>query len=349
MKNENMRSNLSFEEEKLRDSGLRKRFYSKLDKIENVLRENSYIVYIENKHLYDELIEIYTDNLEKYNEFYIKNVNRFKLLQEDIRRKKDQIPDDCWNKLQHLLEEIQFDLNVHDYERNKSTEFQMVKVKIKFNESLIDYYKLQTIDIAKKTYDNEPNLFYKEAYPLLHASITKKKQAVLNHEYFNINSFYDSFKDSVWDKHKEISEMYHNDHKHLDVFFPSSIKNYLENSVNNRILLDYKEMTNRDVDWGPFLIGSAYVLGISSLIGMVVFSIMESFKLAISYWFIFLLIVVPIYVVIFTMDSKRRSKNLDMIGSNRKKIEHIIEKTDRKFSVIKESVKKLEAEIHQLQ
>jgi len=66
-----------FEEHTLRDAYMRAAFFKKLAEIRSIQHSHTFLAYATHQHLFDELVALYEENLEKYQQCYVKNREAF--------------------------------------------------------------------------------------------------------------------------------------------------------------------------------------------------------------------------------------------------------------------------------
>lgn len=109
---------LAFEQEKLRDRDYREKFYAKLDEIKEVRQKHTYLAYATNHHLFEELRELYEQNLQAYEDCYHLNEQAYARLKSRARASYQSIHKSRYPELQQLYQDIEQALSAECYEQN---------------------------------------------------------------------------------------------------------------------------------------------------------------------------------------------------------------------------------------
>jgi hypothetical protein len=178
-----MIENLTFEKEKLRDTVLRKQFYELLDKIHLVQQKNSYLGYVENEQLFDNLVTVYKTSTGEYEKNYLPNYKKYKALKIDFENQKQDIHKEHWEELNNRLHEIETLLIIEDFNKNELTknlinEFVIdVKFyKVEFKKFIVPIEKLENFLVKTES------LIWAEDFDMLKSKIENYKGLVSGHK-----------------------------------------------------------------------------------------------------------------------------------------------------------------------
>ncbi len=109
---------IKFDEEKLRDTTWKDKFYQKLAEIRALQREDSYIQYATHREIVNELKEVYVQNLEHYQSYYQQPKEAFEDLCPRIDQLRSKLHPEHFTQLIDLQKEIEKLLAVNDYAIN---------------------------------------------------------------------------------------------------------------------------------------------------------------------------------------------------------------------------------------
>ena len=82
---------VQFDKNKIRDDNFQIKINEQLTKIDKVFEDNSFYSFRKNKCLYNQLIELYQENLEEYEKKYLGTLEQFNKLKHEIKENKDKI------------------------------------------------------------------------------------------------------------------------------------------------------------------------------------------------------------------------------------------------------------------
>jgi|GEM_PF-5299881 len=128
-----------FDPQKLRDTVYKERFYETLAKVKEVRKRNTFLSYALNRHLFDELQDIYNQNLTAYEACFEKNHLMFEELKKRCEAHVQQLHKQHKEKAQDLFDRIEQFLTVHTYTENKKAEPLLQKLDTHITQALNKY------------------------------------------------------------------------------------------------------------------------------------------------------------------------------------------------------------------
>jgi hypothetical protein len=110
---------MSFDQTKIRDASYREKFHQKLEEIKKVRNKNTFIDYALNQNLFDELGEIYQENLKAYRQHYQANQRKYERVRQLIETNKNDMHPLRYRRVERFYEEIEAALKEEDYQKNR--------------------------------------------------------------------------------------------------------------------------------------------------------------------------------------------------------------------------------------
>ena len=109
---------VAFEKEKLRDKDYRQKFYAKLEEINSIRRQHTYIAYATNRKLFEELRVLYEHNLKDYEAYFARNYKKYETIKSRAKEAHHHIHKQRFPHLQSMYQEIDAILAIQSYEEN---------------------------------------------------------------------------------------------------------------------------------------------------------------------------------------------------------------------------------------
>ena len=129
----------SYDTAKIRDGHFRERFSAKWAEIQAVRKANRFVTYATNHDLFEELKEIYQENLKAYQTYYEANLRRYNHALKELEKAEGHIHPIRYKNIQKLIQQAGQKLETEDYQTNAAA-----------SEILTDFNKL--IEAARAEY-----------------------------------------------------------------------------------------------------------------------------------------------------------------------------------------------------
>ena len=110
---------MAFDQTKIRDIKYRDKFQQKLEEIKGVRSKHTFIDYALNQSLFDDLGNIYRENLQDYRQHYQANQRKYDRVRLLIETNKEDIHPLRYRRVERFYEEIEAALAFEDYQKNR--------------------------------------------------------------------------------------------------------------------------------------------------------------------------------------------------------------------------------------